>query len=157
MSVHSHKPVYSFTVRTHDYPPFMCVINPSSSNVRIFLTVPDSFVQRTCVRMLQTHSCDRCGNTQLSHLLIQMEKMSALSLTSPTLCQPRNCGSILQVSKRFINHFSEVSSRTLGTTQPPFQHLPADSPPARSNCEADSPPSASVKAKNESSCKSIPP
>ena len=86
--------------------------------------------------MLQTQARERCGNTQLSHLLIQMEKMSTLPLTSPTQCQPRNCGSILQVSKRFINHFSEVSSWTLETTQPPFQRLPAGSPPARPNCEA---------------------
>jgi hypothetical protein len=51
-------------------------------------------------------------------------KMSALSLMPPIKCKPRNCGSILHVSKWFINHFSEVSSSTLGNTQPPFQRLP---------------------------------
>ena len=82
--------------------------------------------------------------------------MSALSLTSSMQCQPRNCGSILQVSKTFINHFSEVSNGTLGTTQRPFQCLPAGSPPARPNCEADDSCSASVQARHESSNKCIP-
>ena len=150
------KPVHSFTVRNHAYPPFICVIK---SVVRQCLRLPDNvqFIRSVDVYMLQTQSCDRCGKTQLSYLLIQIEKMSALPLMSPTQCKPRNCGSILHVSKRFINHFSEVSSPTLGTTQPSIQSLPADSPPARPNCEVDTSPSASVQVKNESSCKSIPP
>jgi hypothetical protein len=108
-------------------------------------------------RVYVTKSCDRCGNTELSHLLIQMEKMSPLSLISPTQCKPRNRCSILHVSKRFINHFSEVSSGTLRTTEPAFQGLPVDSRPTQPNCEADSSPSAGVQAKHVSSCKSIPP
>jgi hypothetical protein len=87
----------------------------------------DSFVQRTCVcyRQMWQYTTFTSVNTD--------GKESALSLTSPTECKSRNCGSILHVNKRFINHFSEVSNPTLGTTQPPFQRPPADSPPVRPN------------------------
>jgi hypothetical protein len=146
-------PVDSFAFRTHAHLLFICVINSVVRNC-LKLSASVRFIRSVDVWKLQTQSCDRCGNTKLSHLLIQVERMSALSLMSHTQYKPKNCGSVLHVGNRFINHLSEVSSRTLGNS---LSHL------FNVFQQTVHRPGRTVKltvhpqAKNESSCRSIPP